>query len=85
MVSITPYASSYDKYMYDFVYLRPSKPVSYNKNTLMEIITKNPDFTIFSKIVQKAQFEQKLSQTDTDYTIFVPSDVELQKNIVKNF
>jgi uncharacterized surface protein with fasciclin (FAS1) repeats len=88
MVSIGPYTESYDmKHMYDFVDLRQTKPVScsFNKNTLMGIIRSNPDFTIFSKIVQKAQFGAKLSQKQVDYTLFVPSDVELQKKYSKEF
>lgn len=88
MVSVGPYKEFYDmKHMYDFVDLRPTKPVSYsfNKNSLTGIIMNHPDFTIFSKIIQKAQFESKLSQKQADYTIFVPSDTELQKKYSEEF
>lgn len=88
MVSVGPYKEFYDmKHMYDLVDLRPTKPVSYSldKNSLFGIIMNHPDFTIFSKIVQKAQAEGKLSQNQTEYTLFAPSDTELQKKYSKEF
>ena len=88
MTAIGPYTASYDmKHMYDFVDLKSNKPTtcSFGKNTLMGIITTNPDFTIFSKIVQKAQYSSKLSQEQADFTLFIPSDAELKKKYSKAF
>jgi len=88
MVSIGPYTQAYDmKHMYNFVDLRKKKTdrCVQDKNTLMGIITGNPDFTIFAKIVDKAKYGGKLSQPQANYTVFVPSDAELKQKYSKQF
>ena len=88
MTSAGPYTQAYDmKHMYDFVNLRTKKEKKphFNKNTLMGIINNNPDFTIFSKIVEKARYTVQLSQPQADYTIFIPSDAELIKKYNKEY
>jgi uncharacterized surface protein with fasciclin (FAS1) repeats len=85
MVSIGPYTQAYDmKHMYDFVDLRNKNKqnecnLTQNDNTLMGVITNNPDFSIFATIIEKALFTKKLSEKQADYTLFVPSDAALKK------
>jgi uncharacterized surface protein with fasciclin (FAS1) repeats len=88
MVSINPGVQAYDfKHMYNFVDLRKKKDkkCSFKSNTLMGIIGNNPDFTIFSSIVEKARYGGKLSEEQADYTIFVPSDSELRKKYSQKY
>ena len=89
MTSSGPYTQAYDmKQMYDFVDLRKKKKpedCAAKKNTLMGVIDRNPDFTIFSKIVEKARYVGKLEEEQADFTIFVPSDAELLKKFNKEF
>ena len=88
MVSINPGVQAYDmRHMYDFVDLRKKivENCSFKTNTLMGIIGNNPDFTIFSSIVDKARYGGKLSEEQADYTIFVPSDTELRKKYSKKY
>lgn len=88
MVSIGPYSEAFNfRHMYDFVDLRNKTQTtcSFNDNTLMGIIRNNPDFTIFSNIVQKAQYSGKLMDPQADFTLFVPSDNELRKKYNQDF
>lgn len=86
MVSIGPYQS----YMYNVADFRKKnqKNISYlpanTKNTLMGVIENTPDFSIFASIVKKSRFAGKLSDKQSDYTIFVPSDEELKKKYNEN-
>jgi uncharacterized surface protein with fasciclin (FAS1) repeats len=72
--------------MYDFPDLNPSCITSpiYPDNTLMGEINKNLDFSIFSTIVKKARFDIKLSEKQSDFTLFVPSDFYLKRKYSKN-
>lgn len=88
MVSIGPNSQAYDmKQMYDFPDLRKrtKDDCIFKKNTLMGIIGNNQDFTIFSKLVEKARYVGKLSQPEADYTIFVPSDHALKQKYSQDF
>ncbi len=88
MVSINPGVQAYDmRQMYDFVDWRSKqKPKLYvPPNTLMGIIKNNPDFTIFTNIVKKAKYEGKLSDQQSDFTLFVPSDAYLRKKYSNKF
>ena len=80
MVSINPGVQAYDfRHMYNFVDIRKEKTVCYDNNTtLMGIIKNNKDFSIFEKIVNKAGYELKLADKQSDYTVFVPSDEKLR-------
>jgi uncharacterized surface protein with fasciclin (FAS1) repeats len=82
MVSIGPYTQPSDfRHMYDFVDLRKKDSGKFipKMNTIMGIIKNNKDFTIFSNIVEKAGYVDKLSDERSDFTIFVPSDIEIRK------
>lgn len=82
MVSLGPSNQSTDmRQMYDFTDLRAKKPKTcpYDKNTLMGVIGNNPDFTIFTKIIDQAHYTGRLAEKQADFTIFVPSDYELRK------
>jgi uncharacterized surface protein with fasciclin (FAS1) repeats len=88
MVSIGPYSQAFDmKHMYDFVDLHKKNTTTcpFNDNTMMGIISNNPDFTIFAGIVEKARSSSKLTDPQSDFTIFVPSDAELRKKYSKEF
>jgi uncharacterized surface protein with fasciclin (FAS1) repeats len=87
MTSSGPYTQIYDmKHMYNFTDLRKKKTKCLsNKNTLMGIIDNNPDFSIFSKIVEKARYVGKLQDIQADFTVFVPSDNELLKKYSQQF
>jgi len=82
MVSIGPYTQSYDmKHMYDFPDRRKNdaiKKCSYPADSLMGIINSTSDFSIFSDIVKKARYDNKLSDILSDYTVFVPSNFHLK-------
>ena len=82
MVSIGPYTQIYDmKHMYDFHDFRNNSKIdcSYTNDSLMAIINSNPDFTIFAELVKKAKYDGKLSDKQSDFTIFIPSDIEIKK------
>lgn len=87
MVSIGPYTQSTDmKQMYNFADLNCLNLNSVcDNNTIMDIISKHPDLTIFNKIIEKAQYTDKLYDLDYDFTIFVPSDTELEQKYTKEF
>jgi uncharacterized surface protein with fasciclin (FAS1) repeats len=81
MVSIGPYTQAYDmKQMYNFVDWnnnKDKKVVCTPSNSLMGVLRSNPDFSIFAGIVKRARYEGKLSQDQANFTLFVPSNVQL--------
>ena len=84
MVSNYPNSQSFDfRQMYDF----PSLPTktTYPTDSLMSVIDGNNDLSIFSKLIKKANYDIKLSSIQADFTIFVPSDYELEKKYSKEF
>lgn len=81
MVSIGPNSQSYNfTHMFDLVDLRgnTSKKHVY-ENSLMETLDKHPDFTKFCYIVKLAKMESILSDPQADFTLFVPSDIAINK------
>jgi uncharacterized surface protein with fasciclin (FAS1) repeats len=91
MASIGPNtASLMNTHMYEFVNRRPCviTKKKYNINSLMGIIDRNPDFSIFSYIVKLAKLDSMFDNICDNYTIFIPSDgllCEEIKNMVTNF
>ena len=87
MVSIGPYTQSTDmKHMYNFTDLNCNITQDvYEKNTLMDVISKNSDMSIFTNIIKKAQYTEYLCNKDVNYTLFVPSDVEITQKYSKEF
>jgi uncharacterized surface protein with fasciclin (FAS1) repeats len=91
MTSIGPNtASLLNTHMYEFVNKRPCviTKKKYNINSLMGIIDRNPDFSVFSYIVKLAKLDDMFDNTCYNYTIFIPSDGLLCKeihNMVSNF
>lgn len=82
MVSIGPYTQAYDmKQMYDFP--RVSKQPCYNKDSITDVVNTHSDFTIFSSIIKKAKYDTILSDKQANFTLFVPSDIELRKRYSK--
>lgn len=84
MTSLGPAHQSHDyKHMY-----MPKKDLYQNKipnlgapNSLYGIISSNPDFTLFRKIVMVAGVEGILSADQFQGTLFVPSDTFFEENL----
>ena len=87
MVSMIPCSTPYDmRHMYNFSDTRNNnKKVEYPPNSLMYIINKHSDFTIFSQIIKKANYDAKLSEQQANFTLFVPSDNSLKQKYTKEF
>lgn len=84
MVSNYPNSQSFDfRQMYDFPTLQTK--TKYPSDSLMGVINENIDLSIFSKLIKKANYDIKLSSVQADFTIFVPSDNELQKTYSTEF
>ena len=71
-----PATQSYDfTHMWDMTDLRaPSTGKTYCPNSMMQLISSNPDFRKFKYIVTLADMEDVLSASQADFTLFVPSD-----------
>lgn len=85
MVSLVPCtAASYDySYMYDLPDLSvPRREPLGEKKSVLALIRNNPDFSIFSYLVNLAQMDSFLNDPLFNGTVFVPSDSYLQS---KNF
>jgi uncharacterized surface protein with fasciclin (FAS1) repeats len=77
MVSITPTNEIYDlRHMYLY---KPKCEHTYNKDSLIDIISNHTDFTYFYYMIKIAGLESKLNDLNNWYTIFVPSDNMLKK------
>ena len=76
MVSIGPDTQSYNfSHMYKIPDIRGPCPLKVNcPNTLMDIITKDPDFSKFRYMVKIARLDSILNGVQADFTLFIPSD-----------
>lgn len=90
MVSIGPNSQSYNMtHMFHIPDLRKcvSNSQIYSKNSLMDIISKEPDFSKFNYIIQLAGLQNTFDNCITQesqfnqYTIFIPSDMALSQKI----
>ena len=81
MVSIGPYSQSMNyTYMFDKGDLRGPLPLKETcPTTLSGIIARHPDFTHFKYILKLAKLEAILDDPDANVTLFVPSDMALNK------
>lgn len=80
MVSYGPDVENYNfTHMYSFVDYRPDKlpEVFINKNSIYAIIHGNPAFSIFRKIVEKANMIGVLNEMQGGFTVLVPVDSSL--------
>ena len=79
MTSNGPYSQSMNfTHMFDFTDLRGPYPKREPcKNSLLGIITNNPDFKKFNFMVRRAGLEEFLNSPQANFTIFVPSDKAL--------
>lgn len=85
MVSMIPCSTPYDmKHMYNFSNKR-NKTLNYPTNSLMGLINTHSDFTIFSKMIKKANYDIKFSSQQANFTLFVPSDISLKKKYTPEF
>lgn len=84
MTSLGPAHQSHDyKHMYmpkKDIY-RNTAPSMGTPNSLYGIISSNPDFTLFRKIVMVAGVDNILSSEQFNGTLFVPSDTFFEENI----
>ena len=83
MTSNTPATQAYNfTHMFDQPDLRTcssnKKPV-YSQNSMMSIIDKHPDFTKFKYMIQLSDFQEIFDDSQTNFTVFIPSDDTLQK------
>ena len=94
MVSMIPCSTPYDmRHMYNFSDTRNKTPNTpnqsnrdnYHPESLMDLIHTNADFTIFSKMIKKANYDIKLSEKQANFTLFVPSDNSLRKKYPPEF
>lgn len=81
MVSIGPNSQSYNfTHMFDMGDLRgcpKNKPRC--ENSLMFLIDNNPDFSKFRYMVNLAKMDDLLDNIQADFTLFVPSDMFMNK------
>lgn len=88
MVSITPgYPAQDFQQMYNFQDLRnlSGKKCKIKDNSLTGILNTIPDFSIFAEIVDKARLTGILSDIQSNYTLFVPSNSYLKKKYSKEY
>ena len=57
---------------------------STTKGSLMGLIDKNKDFSIFYYMIQLAQLEGILNDIQANFTIFIPSDTYIEKKYPEN-
>ena len=63
-------------HMYDFVDLRKfnKQEPSYNKNSLMDIISCNPNYSIFLYILRLSKLDNLYNDLQANFTLFVPKN-----------
>ena len=72
-------------YMYNIRDLRrPIKDIQATPETVLGLIQRNPDFSSFYHIVKIARMEDVLNDAQFNSTIFVPSDIYLEKSFPKS-
>jgi len=61
---------------------RPAKKVCiYNQNTIMGYISSNPDYTLFTWMIKKAEMDLKMYHELFDSTLFIVNDANLRKQV----
>lgn len=60
-------------------------PKVYIKGTIMDVIYNHPDFTKFCYIIKLAELDSVLGSEQSNFTIFVPSDVEIKYRYSSDF
>lgn len=82
MTSSGPYSQSYNfTHMFDFTDLKgnPQKRIP-NKNSLLDIIEKNKDFSNFYYMLKKCEYDEIFNDIQANFTVFVPSDKFMKLN-----
>jgi uncharacterized surface protein with fasciclin (FAS1) repeats len=65
--------------MYKFTDIRGKYPIEvYTKNSIMDVIDKHPDFTIFTYIIKLAEMDKLLDSKQANFTIFAPADSSIK-------
>lgn len=86
MVSIGPNSQVYNyTHAFDFTDLRGKLPQKVPcENSLLDYITRNPDYSIFLYLVKISNQEAFLNNLQAQFTLFVPSNEYLQKKFNRN-
>ena len=86
MVSMNPSNEIYDmRQMYNFSDITVQTEKKYTKNSLTDLILNHPEFQIFSRIIQTANYADKLSEIQSNVTLFVPVDEYLKQKYSENY
>lgn len=81
MTSIGPYTQSMNfTHMYDMPDLRGNRDWEVCPNSLLDIIKKNKDFSLYDFLVNKAGFYKILMENAANFTLFIPSDEYIKKS-----
>ena len=83
MTYCAPNSHSYNfTHMFDMPDLRgPLPKIIAQPNTLLSIIDNHPDFTKFKFMVNRANLRDTLNSTQSEFTLFIPSDKALSMKI----
>ena len=57
---------------------QPNKPFKYQKDTLMEYIAGNENYSKFFYLLKKGATAPLLNSLAVNYTVFLPSDIAIQ-------
>lgn len=81
MTGIGPYLPRYDNtHMWNIKDIRGCNPkLQYDKNSIMDHLHSNPDFTKFAYLVKLAKLDGMLSNVQANVTVFVPSNKAIEK------
>ncbi len=81
MVSIRPYSQSYNMmHMYSIPDYQVTRKLSAPKDSIMGLLLQNNDFSRFRHIVRLANMEGILSDSQANFTLFIPSDTYLKQS-----
>ena len=86
MVSVAPNSQSLNfTHMWNQTDIRgPLPKAEACSNSLLGALEKNPDFSIFRKIVKKAKMEDIFNNKQANFTVFVPSDNSMSPEMKEN-
>ena len=81
MTSCGPNSQSYNfTHMFEFNDVNGKYPTKcYKRNSIMYVLDNHPDFRKFTYIVKLADLDMILDSIQANFTIFVPSDTELNR------
>ena len=85
MVSIGPNNQSYNfTHMFDIPDLRGELPRKINDGTILELLAKNEDLSMFYNLAIICNFDDILNSYEANFTIFAPSNYSIFKKYGRN-